>query len=117
MLEYCSPVFHNALPDYLRNDLEYVQKRALSIISPGNSYTKNLELFNLSSLYVRRSELCSKFFNRIITDKSNKLYQLIPPKHIPKYNLRHKPKFDLSYISTNRFLNTFIPAMSRSHDY
>lgn len=34
VLEYCSPVFNLALPEYLSNDIERVQKRALSIILP-----------------------------------------------------------------------------------
>ena len=84
-------MFHNAIPEYLSNDLEHVQfKRALSIISPGNSYNKNLELFNISSLCDRRTELCRKFFNNIIANPSNKLHHLLPPRNIHKYNLRHK---------------------------
>jgi hypothetical protein len=42
VLEYCAPVFHHALPVYLCDDLERIQKRALSILSPGLSYTDNL---------------------------------------------------------------------------
>lgn len=34
VLEYCAPVFHHALPQYLSDDIEGVQKRALSIICP-----------------------------------------------------------------------------------
>ena len=33
VLEYCAPLYHHALPDYLTKDIERVQKRALSIIS------------------------------------------------------------------------------------
>ena len=29
ILEYCLPVFHHALPKYLQEDIERVQKRAL----------------------------------------------------------------------------------------
>ena len=32
VLEYCAPVFHHALPQYLSDDIERVQKRVLSII-------------------------------------------------------------------------------------
>ena len=38
LLEYCAPVFHHAIPKYLSDDLERIQKRALHIITPGNSY-------------------------------------------------------------------------------
>ena len=61
VLEYCAPLYHHALPDYLSNDIERVQKRGLSIISPGLSYLDNLSLFNLNSLKDRRIEQCNKF--------------------------------------------------------
>ena len=31
VLEYCAPLYHHALPDYLIKDTELFQKRALSI--------------------------------------------------------------------------------------
>ena len=39
VLEYFSPIFHHAVPEYLINDIERVQKRALTIISPDCSYS------------------------------------------------------------------------------
>ena len=42
VLEYCAPVFHHAIPSYLSEDLERIQKRALNVISPGHSYCDNL---------------------------------------------------------------------------
>jgi hypothetical protein len=38
ILEYASPVFHNGLTNYLGQDLERIQKRALRIILPWVSY-------------------------------------------------------------------------------
>ena len=49
-LEYCAPLYHHALPDYLTKDSERIQKRALSIISPGLSYDDSLSMFNMASL-------------------------------------------------------------------
>ena len=48
VLEYCAPC--NALPDYFSKDIERIQKRALSIISPGLSYDDSLSMFNMASL-------------------------------------------------------------------
>ena len=42
--EYCSHFFHHALPEYLVNDIERVQKRALSIISPDCPYSLCLSI-------------------------------------------------------------------------
>ena len=57
VLEYCAPVFHHGLPAYLSDELECVQKRALSIISPNDmSYHERLSLCNLETLKDRRIE-------------------------------------------------------------
>ena len=53
--EYACPVFHTALPQYLSDQLERLQKRALRIISTNNlSYRQALEVFNIPTLYDRR---------------------------------------------------------------
>ena len=44
ILKDASPVFHRALPSYLSEDLERLQKRAMKIIYPELSYAKVLEL-------------------------------------------------------------------------
>lgn len=45
VLGYCAPVFHHALPAYLSDELEHLQKRALSIISPYDmSYHERLSV-------------------------------------------------------------------------
>ena len=47
VLEYCSPIFHHILPEYLSEDLERFQKRGLFIISPEESYNQCLDSFGL----------------------------------------------------------------------
>ena len=42
IMDYAVPVFHYSLPKYLMRELEHVQKRAMSIISPGHSYHEAL---------------------------------------------------------------------------
>ena len=78
VLEYCAPVFHHSLPAYLSDDIERIQKRALSIIKPHVSYQENLSRFNLSILKDRRSSLCEKLLNSVMLDSSHKLSQLLP---------------------------------------
>ena len=50
----------------LSNDLEGIQKRALSIISPGLRYVDNLTLYNMSSLTDRRIERCNNLFELVV---------------------------------------------------
>ena len=54
ILEYTCPVFHRALPGYLSEDLERLQKRALRIIHPGMSYNQALEFSGLPTLFKMR---------------------------------------------------------------
>ena len=105
VLEYCAPVFHH--------DLERIQKRALSIISSGLSYTDNLMKLNISSLRDRRLKLCKKLFQSVISDTEHKLHHLLPPKNTSAYNLRRQRSFDCPTTRTNRFRNTFVVSMSK----
>jgi bacterioferritin (cytochrome b1) len=40
-MEYTSPVFHDSLTQYLSDDLESIQRRAMKIIFPGITYAEN----------------------------------------------------------------------------
>lgn len=51
VLDYCTPVFHHTLAAYLNNDIERIQKRVLSIISPHMSYRECLDSLGLPMLY------------------------------------------------------------------
>ena len=57
LLEYCCVVWHRALPSYLSQELEHIQKRALKIIVPALSYSEALQVLNLRTLDERRNEL------------------------------------------------------------
>lgn len=64
ILEYAVPVWA-ALPSYLCENIESIQRRAMRIIFPGiPSYSSSLESANLNSLRDRRSEICEKFIDR-----------------------------------------------------
>ena len=65
ILEYGSPVFHRALPSYLSEDLERLQRRATKIIYPELSYAKALELSGLLTLYDRREANAAQLFDEI----------------------------------------------------
>ena len=82
VLEY---VFHHALPDYLSDKLERVRKRALSIISPYDTYHERLSLCYLETLKHRRIELCNNFFDSIMSEPCHKLRHLLPDLHEPHF--------------------------------
>ena len=120
VLEYSAQVFHHSrLPRYLKTvlmtrylseDIERVQKRAMSIICPGLPYRDCLARFGLSTLHDRHQELCTKLFNSI-SSLQNSLHCLLLPKHEAKYNTRRKRIYNLSHMHTDHYKRTFIPAM------
>ena len=63
-LEYGVQVWQN-IPQCLSYKLEALQKRALYIIYPALSYEDALKLANISSLAVRKIELCDKHLEKI----------------------------------------------------
>ena len=112
VLEYCAQVDHHALPQYLSDDVERVQKRVLSIISSSEStYSECPVRLGLDTLYSRRVSLCNKLFNSIVENPGHNLFPLLPPRNLPKYNLRRSRTFVLPRCNTNRFKKTFIPSM------
>ena len=105
ILEYASPVFHRALPGYLGEDLERLQKRALRIIYPGMSYNQALEFSGLPTLFKRREEISSKLFNEVVGDPGHTLHKLFPPKNPSNYSLRRNQDFALPSCKTDRCKN------------
>ena len=107
ILEYACPVFHRALPGYLSEDLERLQKRALRIIYPGMSYNQALEFSGLPTLFKRREEISSKLFNEVVDDPGHTLHKLLPPKNPSNYSLRRNRDFALPLCKTDRCKKIF----------
>ena len=62
ILEYACPVWHTNLPQYLSDNVEVIQKRALKCCFPGLGYAETLRRVNLDTLNVRRDSILSKIF-------------------------------------------------------
>ena len=84
----------------------------LSVITPASSYHETLSRFNLCTLKERRSGLCEKLFTSIKLDKEHKLHHFLPEKNLSTYSLRKPRPFKNFKARTNRFKNTFFPAMT-----
>ena len=108
ILEYACPVFHRALPSYLSDDLERLQKRAMKVIYPLLSYTAALKESGLSTLHERREVISSKTFAAIKEDKSHKRHELLPKNTSGRYSLRNNRFFNLPKCKTERCKSSFI---------
>ena len=116
VLEYSCEVWHYSLPQYLSDEIERIQRRALRIIFPELTYSEAMDRANVVTLFQRRNNICARFFNRIYSDTSHKLHGLIPPRHETPYHLRKNNCIEIPRYETNRFLNSFIIAASKRHN-
>ena len=107
VIDYAVPVFHYALPAYLMQELERVQKRAMRIIWPGMEYQHALVLTNLPSVAEHYSDIYKRTFESIFNDSGHKPRKLLPLLHESKYNLGHARSFSIPRCKTNRFKNSF----------
>ena len=108
ILEYCCIVFHSSLPEYLHNDLERIQKRAMTIIFPDLTYAQSLDSAKMKSLYDRREAQCEKMF-RAILNENHKLHSLLPKSRALTYTLRNVGKLPQIRTRTQRYFNSFVP--------
>ena len=111
VLEYSSPVFHHTLPMYLSIR---VQKRAIRLILPGGSYETTFAQYKGDTLYRRRSMLCHKLFDSLVSDV--RLLKLLPQTHSTTYNLRCTRKYNLPRFRTERFKGSLTAQMCTLSD-
>ena len=117
MLEYACQVWYLNSPDYLKEEIERIQKRALRIICPDLAYRKALEVHEISLLSQRRNNLCKSYFKKLLNPE-NKLNELIPNKRedLRTYNLRNDQHINLINCKTTRFSKSFIPSSIVSYN-
>jgi hypothetical protein len=97
VLEYACPVWSTSLTSEQRNSLESIQKRALKIIRPQDSYDSACAHLQLPSLVSRRDDVCKRFFENM-KDTSHILHDFIPDKRQSKYGLRSHSTYSRPYF-------------------
>jgi hypothetical protein len=114
VLEYCCAVWHTALPKYLHNDLERIQKRALLIIYPNTDYDRSLQISQLDTLYDRREAQCKNLFLSM-SKADHKLHGLLPAVRPKTHDLRNTVPRPLFKTRTQRYFNSFVPYCVRHY--
>ena len=107
VLQYSAPRFHHALPQYVSEDIERVQKRLLSIVNLHMSYSDCLAKFGLITLHAIDVLV---YVTSFVTQRSHVQGRSSRYCYL-KYNLRCPRTFATPRCNTNRFKNTFIPSM------
>ena len=91
--------FNFSLPKYLMQELERIQKRAMSIICPGVSYHEALVIMNFKELATHHDEICESLFHTIVNDNNHRFYKLLPSPHESTYSLRRSRPFLMALLS------------------
>jgi hypothetical protein len=108
LLEYSCQLFHRSLPNYLSNELESIQRRAMRIILPDLKYADALKDAGISTLFDRRAQLSSHLFEDIVNKPDHKLSGLLPPQAHHHNDLRSERRFNVPVSKTDRFKKSFI---------
>ncbi len=95
VLEYACARYGTLLYRILSDQIEHIQKRALKIILPNQSYHESLNTMKLPTLTERRESLCMRFYKKNNNDTSSKLFELLPKPIYHEHNLRHARKITL----------------------
>ena len=67
VIDYAAPVFNHALPKYLLNELERIQKRALRFIYPYTEYHHALSRLGLPTIAEHHDHICQPTFKSIVS--------------------------------------------------
>ena len=108
VLEHACPVWHTNMPQYVSDNIEVIQKRALKCIFPGFGYAEILRRVNLDTLNVRRDSICQQYFDDI-RDGTHRLNCLLPDKRHTGYDSIRENVYPLPVTRTIIFRNSFIP--------
>ena len=107
VVEYACQVWHFNIQQYLCDEIEKIQRRALKIMLPSLSYREARELADLPLLKTRRDGLCDQFFAK--NGNKNNIREHLIPKTSSDYDLRSTCKYMNFLCKTDRFRNSFLP--------
>ena len=76
-----SAFYTDRLPKYLMQELELIQKRAMSIICPGVNYHEAFVIMNFKELATHHDKTFESLFHTIVNDNNHRLYKLLRAQH------------------------------------
>ena len=109
ILEYSCEVWHSSISCYLSDKLEKIQKRALRIIYPEQTYKDALLLAGITKLETRREDLCLKTLTKITRGGPLTQYVTQTRSNEHNYFIRSLNNLSTYKCRTDRFKNSFLP--------
>ena len=107
VLEYACPAWHINLTLEQTNLLVDVQKNIIFGLGDYDDLYKHAQL---TTLDIRREDLCLRFFFRKVLNPRDCLNHLLPEPNLgdDTYELRQRRRYAISFARTERFRNSFI---------
>ena len=109
ILEYSCEVWHSSISCYLSDKLEKIQKRALRIIYPEQTYKDALLLAGITKLETRREDLCLKTLTKITRGGLLTQYVTQTRSNEHNYFIRSLNNLSTYKCRADRFKNSFFP--------
>ena len=110
-LEFAVPAWHGGLSKKHSDEIERVQKVAVSVILGKEvSYSAGLKLLNIEELSVRRERLCLNFAKKTLKSQHSSMFTR-KMKEGP--NIRFKQEFSENKCNTQRYYNSPINYLTR----
>ena len=110
-LEFAVPAWHGGLSKKHSDEIERVQKVAVSVILGKEvSYSAGLKLLNIEELSVRRERLCLNFAKKTLKSQHSSMFTR-KMKEGP--NTRFKQEFSVNKCNTQRYYNFPINYLTR----
>lgn len=106
--EYAAPVWATSLPEYLMQNLEHLQKRAMNIIFPNKPYMEALQLAKLKPVGERLLQLSKTFFNKM-QSPNDRLHNTLPVPRNNPHTLRKNRELPIPSLRTSRCQKSLIP--------
>jgi hypothetical protein len=114
ILEQSCQLWHYAITEDEKSELERVQKVACKVILDSRyaDYESALESLNLDTLSIRREKLCLRFSKKCL--KYDQTKEMFPLNLDHQVNTRDSDKFKVKFARTGRLLDSSIPQMQRA---
>ena len=115
LLEQNCQVWHYAITEEEKTDIERVQRVAARIILQDRyvSYEQALKDLNLDTLTARRDKLSLKFAKKCLKHEKTKDIFPLNPDADP-HDLRTHQKYKVQFASTSRLLDSAVPQLQRA---
>ena len=102
---YASPAWSSLIADYSLVKLEQIQRKALKIIDPYQSYDENLAVLSLPTIRLLLDDTSREYYNKILYSNDHPLHHIIQPNQCTR-SLRVRRMSYTPVCRTTKYANS-----------